>query len=188
MSTVGVAIPTIPPRKKLLQRAVRSVLNQTHPVDQISIAVDTQREGAGATRNRAKNALRTTYTAFLDDDDEMMSHHIETLLGHIEYHQADVAFSWFEVVLGTDPFPENRWIEFNNETPHSFGITALVRTEVAQSLDFGPPSTKHVSGGEDWEWWKTLAGRGVKFVNTSEQTWLYHHDSGNTSGRPERWR
>lgn len=184
MTTVGVAIPSIPVRSSLLQRAVRSVLTQTHPVDQISIAVDNNREGAGATRNRAKNTLTTDYVAFLDDDDEMMPHHIEVLLGHIEYHSADVAFSWFQVVGGVDPFPQNRWIEFKNETPHSFGITALVRREVAQSLDFGPPSSDFAAGNEDWEWWTTLARQGAKFVGTSDITWRYHHDSNNTSGRP----
>lgn len=184
MTTVGVAIPTIPPRSNLLRRALRSVSRQTRPVDHVSIAVDNNREGAGATRNRAKNALNTDYIAFLDDDDEMLPLHIETLLGHIEYHNADVAFSWFEVVGGTDPFPENRWIEFNPEAPHTFGITALVRAEVAQSLEFEPPSTKHVAGGEDWTWWTALARNGAKFVNTSDVTWRWHHDSGNTSGRP----
>jgi len=185
--SVGVAIPTIPPRTGLLGRAVRSVMAQTHPVDHISIAVDHAKEGAGATRNRAKNALTTDYIAFLDDDDEMMPEHIEVLLGHIEYHQADVAFSWFRVVGGTDPFPGHRWIEFDPANPHIFGITALVRTEVAQSVDFGPPSTTFDAGGEDWEWWKTLASNGAKFVNTSDITWKWHHSSGNTAGRPERW-
>lgn len=187
MVSVGVAIPTIPKRVGMLSRAIRSVQAQTHSVEQISIAVDVHKEGAGATRNRAKNALRTDYTAFLDDDDVMLPHHIETLLGHIEYHNADVAFSWFEVVGGADPFPENRWVEFDPTNPHSFGITALVRTEVAQSLDFEPPSTEWEAGGEDWTWWTTLAERGAKFVNTSDITWRYHHDSHNTSGRPDRW-
>lgn len=184
MSTVGVAIPSIPPRRQLLQRAMRSVFVQTHPVDQISVAIDNNREGAGLTRNRAKNALQTDYTAFLDDDDEMLPHHISTLLKHIEFHNADVAFSWFTVVGGTDPFPANRWIEFSNDTPHSFGITALVRTDVAQSLDFETPEHRPGGPAEDWTWWKTLAERGAKFVNTSDITWKYHHDSGNTSGRP----
>lgn len=187
MTTVGVAIPTIPKRSSLLQRALASVYRQTHPVDHISVAVDLGRQGAGATRNRAKNALSTDYVAFLDDDDEFLPHHIENLLGHIEYHNADVAFSWFDVVGGTDPFPKNRWIEFDPATPHSFGITALVRTEVAQSLDFEPPSTKLKVGGEDWKWWTELARRGAKFVNTSDITWRWHHDSGNTAGRPDRW-
>jgi hypothetical protein len=192
--TVGVAIPSIPPRGKLLKRALTSVQVQTHPVDQINIAYDTSREGAGATRNRAKNSLTTDYIAFLDDDDEMLPHHIEVLLGHIEYHQADVAFSWFTVVGGTDPFPDNRWKEFDPASPHTFGITALVRREVAQSLDFEPPSTLWEAGGEDWTWWTTLAKNGAKFVNTSDITWRWHHHGlgapgrpGNTSGRNDRW-
>lgn len=187
MTTVGVAIPSIPPRKTLLSRAIKSVLAQTHPVEQISIAIDTLKEGAGATRNRAKNSLVTDYVAFLDDDDEFLPHHIEILLRHIEYHQADVCFSWFKVVGGTDPFPEHRWIEFNPATPHIFGITALVRTEVAQSLDFEPPSSQLKVGGEDFTWWKALAKQGAKFVNTSEITWVWNHNSHNTAGLPNRW-
>lgn len=182
--SVGIAIPSIPPRKSLLQRAIKSVFAQTHPVEQISIAIDHAKEGAGATRNRAKNSLQTDYIAFLDDDDVMLPNHIETLLGHIEYHNADVAFSWFQVIGGTDPFPDNRWMEFDPAAPHSFGITALVRTEVAQSLDFEPPSERYDAGNEDWTWWTTLAKNGAKFVNTPDITWHWYHNSGNTAGRP----
>jgi glycosyltransferase involved in cell wall biosynthesis len=157
-------------------------------VSAVSIAYDLDKEGAGPTRNRAKNVFTTDYIAFLDDDDEMLPNHIETLLGHIEYHNADVAYSWFKVVGGSDPFPDNRWKEFDPEHPHAFGITALVRTSVAQSVDFVGPSTEWYAGGEDWTWWLTLAEQGAKFVGTADITWIYHHDSFNTSGRPERWK
>lgn len=69
---ITVAIPTIPPRRALLRRALRSVQDQTMPAAAISVAVDLDRQGAWVTRQRALNAVQTPWVAFLDDDDEFL--------------------------------------------------------------------------------------------------------------------
>jgi hypothetical protein len=40
---------------------------------------------------------------------------------------------------------------------------------------------------EDWTMWLDLAASGATFLHVPHRTWRWHHDSGNTSGRPERW-
>jgi len=185
---VTVAIPSIPPRSNLLARAVASCAAQTMKPRAISIAIDTEREGAGPTRTRALLGSQTEYTAFLDDDDEMLGCHLEVLHGLAVEHEADVVWSWFQVVGGEDPLRQFRGRQWNPQEPHMFPITALVRTEMAQSIGFSPPI--HYSGqisGEDFPFWLAMRDAGAKFMHTPEITWCWHHDSGNTSGMPNRW-
>jgi hypothetical protein len=163
-------------------------------VDQISVAVDHGREGAGPTRNRAKNALRTDWTLFLDDDDEMLPDHVDALFRRALETGADVVYPWFVVVAGgrqrpeLDPFPQWAHAEWDPAEPHIFPITALVRTELAQSLDFGPPASKDCAG-EDWPWWKALNDAGAAIRHLDRVTWRWHWDPKfpNTSGVPSRW-
>lgn len=198
---VTVAIPSIPPRAHLLRRAVDSVLNQTwHSVAGLSIAVDNRREGAGVTRQRALEGVNTEWTAFLDDDDEFMPQHIEALMQHALETNADYVFSWFEVVgmggrrLGDrDPvFPPTHFTEpWDDNHPRQTTITVLVRTELAQAVGFvPPPDGKTIDGqtwGEDWQFTLGCLAIGAKISHLVERTWLWHHDSLNTSGRPDRW-
>jgi hypothetical protein len=154
----------------------------------VSIAIDVDREGAGPTRTRALGGSRTEWTAFLDDDDEMLGCHLETLMNLLREFEADVAWSWFEVVGGTDPLRQFRGRQWNPQDPHMFPITALVRTEMAQDIGFSPPI--HPSGqisGEDFPFWLAMRDAGAKFIHTPEITWCWHHDSNNTSGMPNRW-
>lgn len=189
--TYGVAIPSIPPRAQVLYcRAIASVLEQTVPVDQISVAVDVGREGAGPTRNRAKNALRTDWTLFLDDDDELMPEHVAKLRTHAEETEADVVYPWFEVVNGFDPFLREGWEHkpWDPANPHIFPITVLIRTELAQSLDFATPLPGSMQAGEDWPYWRELNDR-AKISHLPERTWRWWWDpeNPNTSGVPSRW-
>lgn len=186
--TVGIAIPALPIRGALLGRAVRSVLKQTYPVAQISVAIDNDHEGAGPTRNRAKNALSTELTGLLDDDDELEPFHVQALVDHMRETGADLVFPWYTVIGGTDPLAELEHIEWNDATPHIFPITVLMRTELAQSLDFDPPMDPSCgAAGEDFKYWKALLASGAKFAHLYTRSWKWHHDSNNTAGLPSRW-
>src|ERR671922_2284910 len=81
---VTVVIPSIPPRVDLRNRALASVAAQTRPAHAVALTVDIDRDGAGPTRTRGLMMVRTEWTAFLDDDDELKPHHLEVLLGHAE--------------------------------------------------------------------------------------------------------
>lgn len=187
METVGVAIPSIPPRSKLLMRAIESVQKQTRPVDQMSVVVDVTKRGEGPTRNQALQAMSTDWTCFLDDD-ELKPGHVEKLLACAHETDADVVYPWFDVIDGTDPFPEYFDRPWNPDEFHSFPITVLGRTSVLQQASFPPPTPDDPNWvGGDYPYWMELNSAGAKIVHLPERTWLWHHDSGNTSGVPWWW-
>jgi len=191
---ITVAIPTIPPRVGLLQRAVASVLAQTHPAAGLAIAVDYARQGAPGTRQRALDMVDTQWVAFLDDDDEFMPTHLATLWDAAQAHGSDYEYSWFETVPnGCDPFPVSHYMDpWSDARPRQTTITTLVRTELARQVGFASfqEDGQLVDGqrwGEDWSFTLGCLEVGAKIHHVVAKTWYWHHDSGNTSGRPDRW-
>ena len=173
-------IPSIPPRQGMLARAVASVLAQTVPAAALSVAVDLGRQGAAMTRQRALDAARTEWTAFLDDDDELLPQHLERLLSCAEQTGADYLYSWFDVVGGTDPFPQHFGQPFDPAHPVATTITVLVRTELAQAVGF----TRSEPWGEDHQFTLGCVAAGGRVVHLPERTWRWHHHGGNLSGLP----
>jgi len=184
---ITLVIPSIPVRGQLLARAVHSATAQVCQPDAYSIAVDHCKLGAGPTRTRALKAATTEWVAFLDDDDELMGHHLSTLLDTALEFEADVVWPWFQVVGGTDPVPMNRGRQWDSASPFTFPMTTLVRNELAQQCAFPEPIPNADNSGEDWAFWMQLDALGARFRHVDEVTWFWHHDSKNTSGRPERW-
>lgn len=189
--TVGVAIPSIPVRSGLLQRAVGSVLGQTYPIRQISISVDHERLGAAGNRQRALDGIAddTDWVAFLDDDDTFMPQHVEKLVNFARETGADYVFPWFEVVQGIDPFPQHFGKKYDVTVPTHTTITVLVRTELAKSIGFQRPPNGDGAGGsgEDWDFTLRCIEAGARIEHLPERTWYWYHNSGNTSGRNDRW-
>lgn len=190
---ITVAIPAHPPRVAtgLLHRALASAWVQTLPAAAVSVVVDHNRDGAAITRQRALNAVDTEWVAFLDSDDEMLPHHLEHLHTHALTTGADYVYSWFQVVGGTDPFPQHFGQPFNPDDPVQTTITTLVRTEIAQAVGFLRPTEGDLIGGnvwgEDYQFTLECLRAGATISHLPERTWLWHHDSQNTSGRPDRW-
>lgn len=191
---ITVAIPTIPPRVGLLQRAVASVLSQTHPAAGLAIAIDYTKQGAPATRQRALDMVDTQWVAFLDDDDEFMPPHLETLWNTAHANAADYVYSWFDTIpLGSDPFPISHYLDpWSDALPRQTTVTTLVRTELAREAGFASfqEDGQLIDGqraGEDWEFTLRCVALGAKIHHVVAKTWWWHHDSGNTSGRADRW-
>lgn len=194
---ITVVIPSIPPRAALLQRAIASVMSQTYPAAALSIAIDHRREGAARTRQRALEAVQTPWVAFLDDDDEFLGNHLETLITAANDTGADYVYSWFKVVMGGtileyDPvFPPTHYTEpWNNASPRQTTVTTMVRTGIARAVGFAPPGDGEVDGlraGEDWDFTLGCMAHGALIHHVVDKTWLWHHDSSNTSGLPTRW-
>ena len=184
---VTVCIPSIPPRRSLLGRALLSVMNQTHSAAAISIAVDNHKEGAAVTRQRALEGANTPWVAFLDDDDEFKPEHLERLLWCAAENDADYVFSWFDTQYCFDPLGHFGKV-FDPQNPHHTTITVLVKTQLALEAGF---RTDHPDGWalaqEDWRFTLDCIRLGGKIVHLPERTWYWRHDSGNTSGRPDRW-
>lgn len=198
MTTVGVAIPSIPPRTQLLRRAFGSAIRQHRLPDTFSVVIDHDRAGAAATRNRAWRALTTDYVAFLDDDDELLPEHLERLLTVAEAEQADMTYSWFSVVGGTDPMPDNFGRPWDPDDPRQTTITCLWRREALEAVDGFPEASGGVDAlgnlvGEDYLAVLALNAKGGRIVHLPERTWRWHHwmtldgRIGNTSGMPDRW-
>lgn len=208
--TVSVAVPSIPPRAKLLKRALASVWGQTRDPDAVIVAVDRDAEGAGPTRTRAALMADTDYVATLDDDDEFLPHHLESLLRTAQETGADAVYSWFHL----DGWPEaTPWrpdplaVPVNGQLVHPLGVpfgpeqathmrehafipvTGLYRTELLRAVGGWP-----TPGSAEWPrpdcedhgLWLKLLDVGAKIVHAPLRTWRCSYHAGSTAGRP--WR
>lgn len=189
---ITAVIPSIPLRAGLLRRALGSVLTQTQAVDAISVVVDHTHAGSTDTRNRALAAVDTEWTAFLDDDDQWLPHHVETLLGAAEKTGADVVYPWFELPHGTDPWPGVFGREFDAEelaaVRNYVPVTVLARTALLREVGgFEAIGPEH-DACDDWGCWRRLLAAGARFHHVPERTWIWNWHRGNTSGRGHRWR
>jgi len=186
---ITVALPTIPPRTGpggLLWQAVQSVQHQTlRPVGGISVALDVDHAGAAVTRQRALDAVHTTWTAFLDDDDLLYPQHLEVLSTLAREHDADYAYSWFD---GNNPFPMHRGRQLDPQDPHHTTMTVLVKTELARDVGFWQEEPMHPEwSGEDWQFTLGCIKYGARFIGTGDVTWHYRVHGANTSGLGTRW-
>lgn len=187
---VTVVIPTIPPRARMLGRAIATVARQTAPATTIVVEQDLDGAGAWTTRNRGALHSRSTWTAFLDDDDELLPHHLDRLLELADDTGAGLVWGWFEVIGGRDPFPQHRGRPFDLAAPHIVPITYLVRTEIlfAAIVETGGflGDTVGAWDNQDQPVFEAMARLGGTAC-TADITWLWNHHGANTSGLPGRW-
>lgn len=162
-SGITVVIPSIPPRRAMLHRAVRSVLDQTMPATAIVLVTDHERLGAAVTRQRGLDMVDTRWVAFLDDDDELKPRHLEALFSATVDHNALYVWSRYQVALprpgyripgttqdedyilrdGPHPLGAGTFEQWNPEQPAQTTITTLVSTELARSVGgFVPPRSE----------------------------------------------
>jgi glycosyltransferase involved in cell wall biosynthesis len=186
---ITVCVPSIPVRGHYLGRALTSIAGQLRPADAISVAVDRERNGAAVTRSRALAAVRTDVVTFLDDDDTMNPDHLLRLESFMIDTGADFVFSWFDVIGGRDPFPQHFGKVWNPDDPTHTTVVTMVRTELARSVGFVAPENGDGAGGsgEDWSFTLGCLAAGAKIMHLPERTWKWYHNTGNTSGRNDRW-
>lgn len=186
---ITVVTPTIPPRREMLKRALDSVIAQTYPAAAISTAVDLYRDGAPKTRQRALDAVRTEWTALLDDDDQMLPHHLATLSAWAKETDADYVYAWYYPVgFDVDPLP-HFGKEFDPAHPTQTTITILVRTELAKEIGFrdrrqGAKVSRH---GEDFQFTVDCLEAGAKISHVPERTWIWNYSRRNTQGLSWLW-
>ncbi|HMM95396.1 glycosyltransferase [Phycicoccus sp.] len=200
MSTVTVVVTSIPPRGRMLGRALESVARQTRPADAIVAVIDHHREGAALNRDNGLSMVTTDYVAFLDDDDELYPDHLARLLAAAAETGADLVYPWFDVGSGgTDPFPQFEGAPWDPAEPHQIPVTFLARTvavheaggfsfgwDTAQSED--PGVDEHGNrAGEDYRLVVRMNDRSAKIHHLPARTWVWHHHGANTSGLPSRW-
>jgi glycosyltransferase involved in cell wall biosynthesis len=208
-SDVTVCVPTFPAREHLLHRAVESIRTQSYRPVEVCIASDHDAEGAAPTRNRAWRLADTEWVAFLDDDDELLPNHIESLRRCADETNADLVYPWFTIVdnVGNDITRNDPLrIQVGNKLVTPFGlpfgdlhreelltrnnfipITVLVRRTLLEEVG-GFPTLNSPEWPEncceDWALWRKLLNVGATFAHVPERTWRWHWHGGNTSGRP----
>lgn len=180
----------------MLDRAVASVKAQLLPAADISIAIDENGDGAAITRQRALDAVKTEWTAFLDSDDFFYPEHLRVLALGAKIFKADYTFSYYCVHFPDGkPWPQNDPLghfgkTFNPAKPHQTTITTLVRTELAKEIGFRePPPGALIDGqlyGEDFQFTVECAQAGAKIVHLPRVSWGWTHHRGNSSGQPGR--
>jgi len=172
-------------RNGLLNRALASVTAQTMQPEAIHIINDTGRHGAGWTRRKLLDLVRTEWIAWLDSDDEWMPDHLEKLYGTAIETQSVYVYSWFH---GGDPLG-HFGIPFDPCRPHHTTMNVLVQTEIAREVGF-PDSQTGPYSNEDWAFITGVAQicceRGLKMTHLAERTFWYHQGHGNTSGQPNQ--
>jgi glycosyltransferase involved in cell wall biosynthesis len=192
---VTVIIPHIPVRPNKLARAVKSAAVQIQRAKNIIVATDVDREGSAKTRNRALELVRTTWVAFLDDDDYFYPEHLDVLLKHAEATKADVVYPGCHVIDHVSrPIPvKEEWGRFARPFDADLlrrmsyiPVTSLVRTELAVQAGFGPPKDVNTPY-DDWGFYLRLLDLGARFEHVAEITWVWHHHGNNSSGQPDRW-
>ena len=191
-----VVIPTIPTphREGTLKRALSSVrLQSLAYITKTIVVTDTTHAGAAVTRNRGLNEVETEYTVFLDDDDELLPHHVDTLMDAAQETGADIVYPWFKVISARpfDPFPGAFRRKFSAELlqqSNYIPTTVLARTEVVKAVGgFEPHGDQKESSCDDWGLWLKLLDAGATFHHVPTVTWLWHWHGQHTSGLGNRW-
>lgn len=180
-----VAIPAHPARLRsgMLDRALCSVTEQTLQPAAISVAIDLNREGAPATRQRALDAVSTPWVAFLDSDDQFLPEHLEVLASAAVEQEADYVYSWFH---GPDPFPQHFGRPFDPADPVETTSVILIRTELAKKVGFAKIPERQFNTGEDFRLTLGCVALGAKIVHVPQRTWVWNVGSWNSSGLPTR--
>lgn len=176
----------------MFERALQSVRFQEHPVDAISVSIDTEHRGAAATRNEALAGVTTEWTAFLDSDDQWRPDHIGSLLGAAQRSGADLVYPWFTIVpAGQDPWPWREGQPFDEsvlrEECNYIPVTVLVRTELIHKSGGFQPLGPPENPCDDYGAWLALLDQGAKFEHLNRRTWFWFWHSGNTNGRGDKW-
>lgn len=202
MTTVGVSIASIPPRAKMLARALRSVCAQTWEPNQIVVHIDHEGVGAAEAKNRALAAISTEWVAFLDDDDEFHPPHLEALYTCAQQTGADLVYPWFTGINSDGLFavPDEHgrlrtpfgqpWIDdihipYIRQAGNFIPTTVLCRTELARQVG-GFVGRDGTDSGDDYGLWMRLLDAGAKFAHLPERTWQWNGHDAHTSG--QNWR
>jgi glycosyltransferase involved in cell wall biosynthesis len=185
---ITVCIPTIPPRQQLLERALASVWAQTLPPAAVAVARDVDHRGVWVTRTRAIQMAQTEWVAQLDDDDELLSHHLEALAAAAAVHGADYVYPGFHTVpAGAEDMLGWFGKPFDPTTITTTTSTVLIRTELARQIRLGPPDPGWTNAQDDHLLLVGALRLGAKVHHHPERTWNYHHHGAHTSGQPHRW-
>jgi glycosyltransferase involved in cell wall biosynthesis len=149
----------------------------------ILVCNDTERKGAGWTRQHLLAQVDTEWIAWLDSDDVWYPNHLERCYTTAVETDSIYIFPWFD---GGDPLG-HFGLEFLPCTPHHTTMGHLVRTDIAQRVGFYDSQPGNFSN-EDWGFItgvaKIACEEGLKMTHLPERTWYYRQAGQNSSGQP----
>jgi glycosyltransferase involved in cell wall biosynthesis len=198
IADVTVCTATIPTRVDLLERASKSVQNQTLKVKDHSIKLDLEKLGQPLILDQIIKEAKTKYVAILDDDDELLPNHIELLYKKIVETEADLVFPHFKYSNLSDAghLEKFKGLPWDNNNPHQVPITWIAKRKTILEVggfsgDFDVLSYEVDNQGNrignDFNLIKKLAEANKHITNISEITWIYHVGHPSTLGMPIRW-
>ena len=167
----------------MLSGAAMSAVQQSMKPDAILIYNDTERHGAGRSRQRLLEQVQTQWVAWLDSDDRWEPEHLQKLYQVAVETGSVWVYSWFH---GPDPLG-HFGIPFDPCKPHHTTMGILERTDIAQEAGFCDTQTGPYSN-EDWyhivRFSEICCERGLKMTHLAEKTWHYQQQGQNSSGKP----
>ena len=209
---VSVIIPTYN-RAQLVERAIASVLRQTHPVIEVIVVDDGSTDetparlarngdarvkvirqdnaGVAAARNRGIKEATGDFVSFIDSDDEWRDDKLAKQLAALSDAPSHVGLCVTGGFAVTDGgVHERRWSPSGRlfepllvENTIFAGIGALVRSCVFEAVGGFDPSLPAI---EDWDWLQRVA-RLYDFVAVDEPLFIYH-DADQPGRRSTRFR
>lgn len=149
MLTVTVVIPVGPGHERLVKRAIASVDNQTYVANVVTV-YDKHGKGPGWARNEGLRQVNTDYVVFLDADDWLEPHALESMIALAAEHPDRYVYSdwWRDGEIVETPPTGYAWC---GGTWHP--ITALIPANWVREVD-GFDET--LPGGEDTDFYLRL--------------------------------
>jgi hypothetical protein len=198
IADITVCTATIPIRKELLERAKQSVINQTLQPKEHIIKTDVNKLGHAKIIDSIVEQSKTKYIAILDDDDEFLPDHIESLYNCIEQNNADLVYPHFKYATSGNGGHLEKFfnVPWDNANPHQVPLTWICRKDIflecgGFSKDYDPLSYNVDSEGNrighDFLFIQRLAKANKKIVHLPKVTWIYHDDRVSTLGMPNKW-
>lgn len=170
MTQLTIVIPTM--HRPTLSKAIASVVYQHERAEMIVVS-DLHHSGAGPTRNRGIQAVRTPWVGFLDDDDVLLPDYVPVMQQHMD--DADLIVS--RIVKNLDYslplIPEAHITDASQLKRGMVGISYCVRTELAKSNPF--VNEFAYGEGEDWEFINRLREQGYRINIIPDVLYDYRH-------------
>jgi glycosyltransferase involved in cell wall biosynthesis len=174
---VSLLTPTIEGREELLAECAESVQAQTEEVAHL-IYLDTNREGPAVCRNRMIDLCQSEYVGFVDDDDLLDPHHVESLMALLANGQslADVAWSRCRVEAAPGVWapripqplrPDYRQLLRGGR--NFIPVTVIARVSAIREAGGFDPADRY----EDYELWRRMLRLGHRFAYLPVETWTY---------------
>jgi hypothetical protein len=195
VTPVTVITATISGRETMLGRCLASIYAQTVPVEMQLVCARRPVPGVvppvdcSLKQNALLPAVTTEWVLRISDDDELLPHHVETVLPYLT-DQADVVYSFCasgnRPCIDCNDWPQAQLVKSLESANFIADCGVCTRTEVLRSVGGWPTEWEggsHLAGGhfkgsvanfEDWACWLALARAGARFVCVPVPTWVYN--------------